>query len=334
MEPVNISKSFEVISRQVNAGAAFAIAVTCLGICGAYLPTNTARTSTLSHSTHHGRSAVRQARSRAASQSTLWSSIQHDLSSDGLVTPRNLHEGPQWVSLIRIERTRFKRSPARRDSRSSTEWRGRPARAYSRPREQVRSVTQEEPVSEVRKQLENVKRERGLLQRRLQYAEDYVSKNYPAGTADRFSATPPRFNTGDPDMTGEYGINHTRTNSTSQPSSDPRLAQGFSGGNTTSQPPWQRTPRHDPDTDKSKHDKERDARLKVRDSVAAIARARHARRVIEYLQQCPDAAQKYDETLRLIEGCSGFAPPSCEDLWQRLIQLSKTIASAPQDARY
>jgi hypothetical protein len=44
MEPVNIAKSFEVISRQVNARAAFAIAVTCLGICGAYLPTNTALT--------------------------------------------------------------------------------------------------------------------------------------------------------------------------------------------------------------------------------------------------------------------------------------------------
>jgi hypothetical protein len=98
-------------------------------------------------------------------------------------------------------------------------------------------------------------------------------------------------------------------------------------------PPWLRTPHHDPSIDKSKHDKERDARLKARDSVAAIARARHARRVIEYLQQCPDAAQKQDQIRRLIEGCSGFAPPSSEDLWQRLIQLSKTIASAPQDAR-
>jgi hypothetical protein len=318
----------------VNARAAFAIAVTCLGICGAYLLTNTARTSTLLHSTHHGRSPVLQARSRAASQSTLWSSIQHDLSSDGLVTPRNLHESPRWVSLIRIERTRFKRSPARRDSRSSTEWCGRPAGAYSRPREQVRSVTQEEPVSEVRKQLENVKRERGLLQRRLQYAEDYVSKNYPAGAVDGFSTEPPRFNTGDPDITREYGFNHTRTNSTSQPFSGPRLAQGFSGGNAASQPPWQRTARHDADSDKSKHDEEREARLKVRDSVAVIARARHTRRLIEYLQQCPDAAQKYEDTLRLIEGCSGFAPPSSEDLWQRLIQLSNTIASAPQDTCY
>jgi hypothetical protein len=197
----------------------------------------------------------------------------------------------------------------------------------------VRSVTEEEPVSELRKQLENVKRERGLLQRRLQYAEDYVSKNYPAGAADGYSATPPRFNTGDPDITREYGANHTRTNSTSQPYSGPRLTQGFSGGNTASQPPWLRTPRHDPDIDTSKHDKEREARLKARDSVAVIARAKHTRHLIEYLQQCPDAAQKYDETLRLIEGCSGFAPPSSEDLWQRLIQLSKNIASVPQDAR-
>jgi hypothetical protein len=249
------------------------------------------------------------------------------------VTPRNLDESPQWASLIRTERTRSKRSPARRDSRSSAEWRGRPARAYSRPREQVRSAAEEEPAAEVRRQLENVKRERGLLQRRLQYAEDYVSKNYPAGAADRFSTEPPRFNTGDPDITREYGANHTRTNSTSHPFSSPRLTRGSSGSNTASQPPWLRTPRHDADIDKSKHDKEREARLKARDSVAAIARAKHTRRVIEYLQQCPDAAQKQDQIRRLIEGCSGFAPPSSEDLWQRLIQLSKTIASAPQDAR-
>jgi hypothetical protein len=248
------------------------------------------------------------------------------------VTPRNLHESPQWVSLIRIERTQFKRSSARRDNRSSTEWRDRPAPAHSRPREQVRSVTEEEPVSEVRKQLENVKKERGLLQRRLQYAEDYVSKNYPAGAVDGFSAAPPRFNSGDPDITGEYGVNHTRTDSTSQPSSGPRLAQGFSGGNAASQPPWQHTTRHDPDIDQSKHDKEREARLKVLDSVAVIARARHTRRLIDYLQQSPNTAQKHGEILRLIEGCSGLAPPSSEDLWQRLIQLSKTIVYASQDA--
>jgi hypothetical protein len=219
----------------------------------------------------------------------------------------------------------------RRDNRSSTEWRDRPAPAHSRPREQVRSVMEEEPVSEVRKQLENVKKERGLLQRRLQYAEDYVSKNYPAGAVDGFSAAPPRFNSGDPDITGEYGVKHTRTNSISQPSSGPRLAQGFSGGTAASQPPWHTT-RHDPDIDNSKYDKEREARLKVLDSVAVIARARHTRRLIDYLQQSPNTAQKHGEILRLIEGCSGLAPPSSEDLWQRLIQLSKTIVYASQDA--
>jgi hypothetical protein len=248
------------------------------------------------------------------------------------VTPGILQESPRWVSLIRIERTQFKRSSARRDSRSSTERRGRPALAHSRPREQVRSFTGEEPVSEVLKQLKNVKKERGLLQRRLQYAEDYVSKNYPAGAADGFSAAPPRFNTGDPNITGEYGVSYTRKDSTNQLSSGLRLTQDFSGGNAASQPPSQDPTRHDPDVDKSAHDKEREARLKALDSVAVIARARHTRRLIEYLQQCPNTTQKHDDIRRLIEGCSGLAPPSSEDLWQRLIQLSKTIVSASQGA--
>ena len=177
------------------------------------------------------------------------------------------------------------------------------------------------------KELEKVKKERSLLQRRLQFAEDRASGNYPADTAADSSVVRSRFNSGDTDGSEGHSVDYAATTSVSRTFSESWKGQGSSGGNMASQ--FRPENSTSSDTNPLDDNEGYETRFMTSDNATVLVLSSQVRNLIQYLQRAPSTAQKYTRVRQLIQGCNDPAPPSSEKLWARLEYLTKMILSRP-----